>query len=102
AADWVRAILDPGPASSDVAATIVQLAARTGDPALDLDEDFCREVHGRLLATGIRPDALIRLIEVQPPSDLDRARAFGESLPEGLRLLEPAEPGEGCAPGPSS
>jgi hypothetical protein len=102
AADWVRAILDPGPASSDVVATIVQLAARTGDPALDLDEDFCREVHGRLLAAGIRPDALIRLIEVQPPSDLDRARAFGESLPEGLRLLEPAEPGEGCAPGPSS
>ncbi len=102
AAEWVRAILDPEPVSSEAAATVVQLAARTGDPALDLDEDFCREVHGRLLTAGIRPDALVRLIEVQPPSKLDRARAFGEELPEGLRLLEPAEPGEGCTPGPSS
>jgi len=93
AAAWVRALLDVVPSSPEGAATIVQLAARTGDPARDLDEDFCREVCDRLVAAGVGPHALVRLIEVQPPSELERVRAFGESLPEGLRLLEPADQG---------
>jgi hypothetical protein len=71
----------------------VQLGARTGDPARDLDENFCREVYGRLVTAGVGPHALVRLIEVQPPSELERVRAFGESLPEGLRLLEPVDQG---------
>jgi hypothetical protein len=91
ATSWVRALLDLGQPSPEVAATIVQLAGRTGDPARDVDEEFCREVHGRLAAAGIAPPALTRLIEVKPPSELERGRAFGESLPEGLRLLEPVD-----------
>jgi hypothetical protein len=91
AAAWVRALLEVAPPSPEGAATIVQLAARTGDPARDLEEDFCRKVYGRLVAAGIGPHALVRLIEVQPPSELERVSAFGESLPEGLRLLEPVD-----------
>ncbi len=91
AAAWVRALLDVAPPTPEGAATIVQLAARTGDPARDLDEDVCREAHARLLAAGVGPRALVRLIEVQPPSELERVGAFGESLPEGLRLLERAD-----------
>jgi hypothetical protein len=89
AAAWVRALLEAAPPGEGGAATIVQLAARTGDPARDLEEDFCREVHGRLVTAGVAPHALVRLIEVHPPSELERVSAFGESLPEGLRLLEP-------------
>jgi hypothetical protein len=32
------------------------------------------------------PEPPIRLIEVRPVSEVERVRAFGESLPEGLRL----------------
>ena len=91
AAVWLRALLDVAPPSPEGVATIVQLAARTGDPARDLDEDFCREVYDRLLTAGVGAHALVRLIEIQPPSEQERVRAFGESLPEGLRLLEQAD-----------
>jgi hypothetical protein len=93
AARWVRGLLDVVPASSERAATIVQIAARTGDAALDLPEDVCREVHDQLVASGTSPEAAIRLIEVQPPSESERVRAFGESLPEGLRLVEHGQGG---------
>jgi hypothetical protein len=39
------------------------------------------------VASGVLPEPPIRLIEVRPPSVIERVRAFGESLPEGLRLL---------------
>ena len=88
AAQWVQAVLDLAIPSLDAGATIVQIAARTGDPALDLDEDFCRQVHDRLVASRIAPEGAVRLIEIQPPSEHERARALGETLPEGLRLIE--------------
>jgi len=93
ASEWVKVLLDVAPASPEAVATIVQVAARTGDPARDLDDDLCRHVCDRLVAAGVGSSALIRLVEVQPPSELERARAFGERLPEGLRLLESAVPG---------
>lgn len=90
AAHWVRALLDSAAPSAELAATIVQIAARTGDAARDLDEDFCREVYERLSDWRVLPDAPVRLIDVKPPSDVDRVRAFGESLPAGLRLIDEA------------
>ena len=87
AGQWVRALLALGPLSPDIAATAVQIAARTGDPALDVDEDLGREVYDRVVASGVLPEPPIRLIEVRPPSESERVRAFGESLPEGLRLV---------------
>jgi len=87
AGQWVRALLALGPLSPDIAATAVQIAARIGDPALDVDEDLGREVYDRVMASGVLPEPPIRLIEVRPPSESERVRAFGESLPEGLRLV---------------
>jgi len=39
------------------------------------------------VASGMLPEPPIRLIEVRSPSESERVRAFGESLPEGLRLV---------------
>jgi hypothetical protein len=89
AAQWVQRVLELVPPSAERAATVVQLAARTGDAALDLDEAFCASVHDQLVASGTSPAAAVRLVEVLPTSESDRVRAFGERLPEGLRLREP-------------
>ena len=64
----------------------MQIAARTGDPARDLDEDFCRTVHARLVGAGVPALAVLRLVEIHAPSESETVRAYGESLPEGLRL----------------
>ncbi len=45
----------------------------------------------RLVAAGVGPQALVRLVEIQPPSELELGRGVGESLPGGLRLLEPVD-----------
>ena len=74
------------PLTPDLAAVIVQVGARTGDAARDVDEDACRAWHEALRAAGIPDAALVRLIEILPPSESETVRAFGESLPEGLRL----------------
>jgi len=89
---WARTVLDAAPLTADSAATIVQIAARTGDPALDVEEDVGRDLFERITASGVAPDAPVRLIEVLPPSEGERLRAFGESLPAGLRLIDPGEP----------
>lgn len=86
AAAWLEALLDIAGASADTAAACVQLGARTGDPARDLDEDVTRAAHARLVAAGHADEALSRLLEVLPPSEADRRQGWGESLPEGLRL----------------
>jgi hypothetical protein len=83
---WAMALPGLLPASPELAAAIVQIAARTGDLARDLDEDVCRALHAQLAARGIPESALVRLVEIHPPSETDTARAYGESLPEGLRL----------------
>jgi hypothetical protein len=90
---WVTTIADAWPSPPDDIVTITaQMAARTGDPARDLDEDLARALHTRWLAAGIAPHLIARLVEIEPPSDDETQRAIGESLPEGLRLA-------GTAPG---
>jgi hypothetical protein len=83
---WAEELLDLVPVSADLVDAVVQLAARTGDLARDVDEDACRAFHARLAAAGVPDTALVRLVEILPPSETDTARAYGESLPEGLRL----------------
>lgn len=84
---WSTALLQLLVPTPDVAAVIVQMAARTGDLARDVDEDVCRTLHATLLAAGIPDAALARLVEILPPSESETMRAFGETLPEGLRLV---------------
>jgi molecular chaperone DnaK (HSP70) len=86
---WVVALAEAFPQPSDeVVSTVVQLAARTGDPARDLDEDTTRHLHDTWLAAGVDAQRLARLVEVEPPSEDDTARAVGERLPEGLKLAD--------------
>jgi molecular chaperone DnaK (HSP70) len=84
---WIDALLDLVPMSDDLVAAVVQVAARTGDGARDLDEDFCRAVHARLVGAGVPEIAVRRLVEIHNPSASETVRAYGESLPEGLRLV---------------
>ena len=84
---WAQALVDLVQPSEELAATVVQIAARTGDLARDLDEDVCRALHARLVSAGVPDAALVRLIEIHAPSRGEAARAYGESLPEGLRLV---------------
>jgi len=86
AAAWAQALVDLVQPSEELAAAVVQIAARTGDLARDLDEDVCRALHARLASAGVPDAALVRLIEIHAPSRSEAARAYGESLPEGLRL----------------
>jgi hypothetical protein len=83
---WAQALVELVQPSEELAATLVQLAARTGDLARDLDEDVSRALHGRLVSAGVPESALVRLVEIHAPSRGESARAYGESLPEGLRL----------------
>jgi molecular chaperone DnaK (HSP70) len=83
---WVATLLDRGPLTPDAGAVIVQMAAYTGDPALDLTEDIRQRAHGALLGAGVDQRTVRRLIEPAPPTRAESQRAYGESLPEGLRL----------------
>jgi hypothetical protein len=84
---WVTMITEAWPSPpAELLAALVQMAARTGDPARDIDEDLAHTLHARLLGCGVEPRAIVRLIEIEPPSEDETLRAIGESLPEGLRL----------------
>jgi hypothetical protein len=72
--------------SPALAAAIVQIAARVGDPLRDLDEERLARARARLCESGIGGDALRPLEEVVATSTFDANRVFGEPLPHGLRL----------------
>jgi hypothetical protein len=74
----------------ELARVVVQMLARTGDPVRDVEEAFCRNVHGRLAEGGAAPEVLRRLLEIEAPSEVEARRAYGEALPEGLRLVADA------------
>ena len=70
----------------ELAAAIVQIAARTGDPLRDLEPAVVNSARARLREAGIAADALRPLEEVVTTSMEDANRVFGEPLPDGLRL----------------
>ena len=74
---------------------LTQLAALTGDPARDVAPDVRQRIVDSLLAAGVQEHALTPLREIGPASRI-ASHAFGEPLPEGLRL-EPA-PARRCRP----
>jgi molecular chaperone DnaK (HSP70) len=85
AARWIDRLLRTT-LTSDGAAAIVQMAARTDDPARDMPDDIRARVADTLHRAEISTEILRPLREVVPPNPLDFARALGESLPEGLTL----------------
>jgi molecular chaperone DnaK (HSP70) len=86
AARWIETMLGLKALTPDARAALVQMAARTGDPARDVADAVRDRVRSRLQADGT-PDELLRpLRELVPVERLDLARIFGETVPEGLRI----------------
>jgi hypothetical protein len=83
---WIDALLSIKLITPELAAAVVQIAARVGDPLRDLDEERLARARTRLAEGGIGRDALRALEEVVPASTFDANRVFGEPLPDGLRL----------------
>lgn len=91
-APWVEAMLSftPGHAgeTTSYAFCLAQMARRSGQRALDLDEQLCRRVAERLRPLPIPKDWIRMVEEVVAREAEERSQVFGESLPIGLRLVE--------------
>ena len=82
---WLDRLLRT-PVTPESAAAMVQIAARTDDPARDIPDEIRARIVDTLHRAEMPGEALRPLREIVPPSPLDFARALGESLPEGLVL----------------
>jgi hypothetical protein len=69
-----------------MSAAIVQMGARTDDPARDISATARDRTIASLEAANVSDDAIRPLRETVPVERLDLARMFGDALPEGLRL----------------
>jgi len=87
AAQWMKSLLRLGELTPDVASAVVQLGARTNDSHRDVDADARWEAMVRLNEVGLTGALIESLREYVPPGRDDAVRIFGESLPEGLRLV---------------
>ncbi|MGH9752177.1 MAG: molecular chaperone DnaK, partial [Blastocatellia bacterium] len=84
---WMRSLLRLSELTPDVASAVVQLGARTNDPHRDVDADARWEAMVKLNEVGLTGALIESLREYVPPGRDDAVRIFGESLPEGLRLV---------------
>jgi molecular chaperone DnaK (HSP70) len=87
AATWLEELLKLPEMTVDVASAVAQIGARTDDPLRDIDEDLRDAAISRLTATGAADELLESLRRYVEPARIDAQRIFGESLPEGLRLI---------------
>ncbi|MET0626028.1 MAG: Hsp70 family protein [Pyrinomonadaceae bacterium] len=87
AARWATSLLSLPDVTAHVATAVSQLAARTDDPLRDVEPEFRQQAVSRLQAAGIGDELLESLRAYVPRSRAAAVRIFGESLPEGLRLL---------------
>jgi hypothetical protein len=87
AAQWIRSLLRLHELTPDVASAVVQLGARTNDPHRDIDTEARWEALVKLNEVGLAGSLIESLSEYVPPGRNDAVRIFGESLPEGLRLV---------------
>jgi molecular chaperone DnaK (HSP70) len=87
AAEWLRALLNLPEITADVASAVVQLGARTDDSARDIDEGLRERAIVKLVKSGTAVELLESLRTHVPLARNDAVRIFGESLPEGLRLV---------------
>jgi hypothetical protein len=84
---WLEALLDLPECTPETASAIVQLGSRTDDHLRDIDDDLRRRAIAKLTEAGIADEVSRGLHSYVPPAQADALRIFGESLPEGLRLL---------------
>jgi molecular chaperone DnaK (HSP70) len=87
---WLDALVgfEPGHESEtrDWAFCLAQLARRTGQRALDIDEGRRKAVLAVLKGLDVPPTWRRMVEEVVAPEGADQAQLFGESLPIGLKL----------------
>ena len=88
---WMDALLGLKAIIPDAADAIVQIGALTGDPARDVGATVRHSAAERLRGAGCAEQGIAPLLRAGHTAQLQTARAFGEPLPEGLRL-EPARP----------
>jgi molecular chaperone DnaK (HSP70) len=88
ASKWLKALLDLPEFTAETASAVVQLGSLAGDHLRDIDDDLRQKAIARLTAAGIPDDLRRGLQQYVPPAQADAVRIFGESLPEGLRLVE--------------
>ena len=84
---WIEALLDLPELTQDAASAIAQLGARTNDPERDIPEALRERTIARLIQSGNAGEMIESLRVYVPPARADALRIFGESLPEGLRLV---------------
>jgi hypothetical protein len=90
---WLDAILgfQPGHDSERLAWAfcLTQLARQSGQRALDVDDGHRQKVLGMLRSLAV-PEHWIRMVEeVSELEGEEQSQMFGESLPIGLRLIQP-------------
>ncbi len=84
---WVEALLDLPELTQDAASAVAQLGARTNDSERDIPEALRERTIARLIQSGNAGEMIESLRVYVPPARADALRIFGESLPEGLRLM---------------
>ena len=87
AAQWLMALLELPEITPETASAVVQLGSRTDDQWRDIDDDLRRKAIDRLALAGIPDESSQGLHRYVPPAQTDALRIFGESLPQGLRLV---------------
>jgi hypothetical protein len=95
AESWLDSILgfEPGHASERMAWAfcLAQLARRSGQRALDIDDSHRQSVLTALRARHA-PEHWVRMVEeVSELEGEEQSQMFGESLPIGLRLISPRD-----------
>ncbi len=88
ASTWIAALVEIPVLTPEIAFAVGQIGARTNDPNRDIDEVVRRRAIARLGAAGFRERTLAPLRAVVAPAAAQSSRIFGESLPEGLRLVD--------------
>ena len=86
AARWMERLLSVKQLTPDVASAIVQIGAMTGDAARDVSDEVRQRASRQLADAGFDREAVAPLLQVMEKSEAESARAFGDSIPEGLRL----------------
>jgi molecular chaperone DnaK (HSP70) len=83
---WLERLVANRRDTPELFAALVQVGGLTGDPLRDVDEHVLEAARQRLRDAGLESDAR-PLHEVVTATFADTSRAFGEPLPNGLRLV---------------
>ena len=87
ASEWLLALLRLPELTPDVVSAILQLGARSDDRERDIVNDIRELAIARLSEAGVAGEVSEPLLKYTPPARADALRIFGESLPQGLKLV---------------